>query len=607
MENSVYPLFASNPRRSFSGCWTCRLRRKKCDEQRPICQACASLQIDCYTENSKPKWMDGGSRQEKMLQHIKARIKETAPYRRWNRTPGGKDSLLRPTISMDFDPAISLDALNATPHQISRLLHQHVEQNDQANSGVCALKRLSGVVQQGDDWLQRPGMFLVTYYYEHLLPFLYPFYTPPITEGGKFWVLEMILSSPVVRQSVLCQSAYWLSQATRGAGEQRRIEESVNVPIHDALRVMGKALSIINASFVSQHLHGSARILTGIIQLQRFEAAQQQFNGHKMHLTAAATLFREILESCRKSDGGVADPLADWNAAFHCLGPASWTTLEAGIHIPSAEQAAFQFSTSILFMDDIILSTVLSKQPLLYDYHVSLLGTTPAEATSAKAVLDLEGVVGCQNWALLQIGRIATLDSWKRRGEEAGNLDVMELVRQAEVIRDALETRILETSEIQVLYANRDDDIRQCAAAIPDYSKPTHRLPSEARIATQIWGHAAIVYLSVVVSGWQPSNAVVRHSVQSIVRLLTWDLSSSSRGLLRGMAWPLFVAGCMADNAQELCFRALMSEPMMKSSTTIQKALSIMEDIWKMRDADENTLKDFSSCFNYRGYSLCLV
>lgn len=109
----------------------------------------------------------------------------------------------------------------------------------------------------------------------------------------------MILSSPVVRQSALYHSAYWFSQATRSTGEQRRVEDSVKVPMHDALRVMVQSLSIINASFVSRRLHGSARILTGIIQLQRFEAAQQHFGSHKMHLTAAATLFREILESCR--------------------------------------------------------------------------------------------------------------------------------------------------------------------------------------------------------------------------------------------------------------------------------------------------------------------
>jgi hypothetical protein len=550
--------------------------------------------------------MDGGEEQEKMVQRIKARIKETAAYRRWNRMPERKDTLHQPTNSWVFDPVTTLNALVTIPDQPHSLFNNRIEQSNQASRSLCACS----VVKQDNDCLQRPDMFLATYYYEHLLPLLYPFYTPSINEGGKFWILEMILSSPVVRQSALCQSAYWLSQATGSAGEQQHVENNVKVPIHNALRVMGQALSIINASFVSRHLHGSARILTSIVQMQRFEAALQHFDSHKMHLTAAATLFREILESYRNSDQHVADPLAGWNAAFHCLGPASWVAQEVGVHVPSAEQAAFRFSTSILVVDDIILSTVLSKQPLLYDYHVGLLGTIPAQSPSAepqaKQMLNIECTVGCHNWVLLQIGRIATLDSWKKRRMEAGNLDVMDLARQAGVIQEALETKLFETSEFQSAYANHDDDIEQCAVINYESGKAIHRLPSHAHTATQIWGHAAIIYLSVVVSGWQPSNAVVRQSVESIVRLLTRYLSPS-RGLLRSMAWPLFVAGCIADNVEESYFRALMSDAALKSSITIQKALSTMESIWMMRDTEKNTLQDFSSCFNYRGYPLCLV
>jgi hypothetical protein len=233
MESSIYPLFASNTPRSFSGCWTCRLRRKKCDEQRPICQTCAFLQIDCYNDSNKPAWMDGGEEQEKMVQRIKARIKETAAYRRWNRMPERKDTLHQPTNSWVFDPVTTLNALVTIPDQPHSLFNNRIEQSNQASRSLCACS----VVKQDNDCLQRPDMFLATYYYEHLLPLLYPFYTPSINEGGKFWILEMILSSPVVRQSALCQSAYWLSQATGSAGEQQHVENNVKVPIHNALRV----------------------------------------------------------------------------------------------------------------------------------------------------------------------------------------------------------------------------------------------------------------------------------------------------------------------------------------------------------------------------------
>lgn len=45
-------------RRSKEGCWTCRIRRKKCDEARPSCWTCRKLGIPCegYSER-KPEFM----------------------------------------------------------------------------------------------------------------------------------------------------------------------------------------------------------------------------------------------------------------------------------------------------------------------------------------------------------------------------------------------------------------------------------------------------------------------------------------------------------------------------------------------------------------------
>ena len=45
------------PIRSTKGCWSCRLRKKKCDERHPVCVACASLNITCYGYGQKPGWM----------------------------------------------------------------------------------------------------------------------------------------------------------------------------------------------------------------------------------------------------------------------------------------------------------------------------------------------------------------------------------------------------------------------------------------------------------------------------------------------------------------------------------------------------------------------
>ncbi|KAH8683805.1 fungal-specific transcription factor domain-containing protein [Ilyonectria robusta] len=43
--------------RTRTGCWTCRLRRKKCDENTPTCSNCVSRGLHCYGYGDKPAWM----------------------------------------------------------------------------------------------------------------------------------------------------------------------------------------------------------------------------------------------------------------------------------------------------------------------------------------------------------------------------------------------------------------------------------------------------------------------------------------------------------------------------------------------------------------------
>lgn len=73
--------------RSKHGCWTCRLRKKKCDENRPFCSACESLSIECYGFGPKPDWMGNGEEEKAVAQSLKERVragarrKPTSSYR----------------------------------------------------------------------------------------------------------------------------------------------------------------------------------------------------------------------------------------------------------------------------------------------------------------------------------------------------------------------------------------------------------------------------------------------------------------------------------------------------------------------------------------------
>ncbi|KAK1145405.1 DNA-binding transcriptional regulator ume6 [Aspergillus melleus] len=57
------------------GCFTCRLRRKKCDEARPSCGTCTKLGIKC--EYRAPIWWSTGEQRRRQKDRIKDRIRQT--------------------------------------------------------------------------------------------------------------------------------------------------------------------------------------------------------------------------------------------------------------------------------------------------------------------------------------------------------------------------------------------------------------------------------------------------------------------------------------------------------------------------------------------------
>ncbi|KAH8148933.1 uncharacterized protein LAJ45_06907 [Morchella importuna] len=62
-------------RRSRTGCFTCRLRRKKCDEGKPLCKACKHLGLSC--EYKRPVWWGNVDQRKRQKETIKMLIKRT--------------------------------------------------------------------------------------------------------------------------------------------------------------------------------------------------------------------------------------------------------------------------------------------------------------------------------------------------------------------------------------------------------------------------------------------------------------------------------------------------------------------------------------------------
>ncbi|KAK6364214.1 hypothetical protein LTS17_012385 [Exophiala oligosperma] len=580
--------FVTGARRSFNGCWTCRLRRKKCDESPLTCDACTALHITCHYSQEKPDWMDGGLRQKEMAEQIKREVKGNAhlrPVQRSALLPGGYSSLA------DSGP----ESLEDNTELLNGMqLHDGAPTTSPLRNADCTSAHTNAPKTAT---FERSDTVLLTFYLDYLFPFLFPFYRPSPLQGGRAWILEMMISRPVVRQATLCQSAYFLSLAHEAANHSVDWD-TVLTRTRDAFEVLRRSLQLMSGSDISEHLHGAVRVMASIMQVQRFEIALLSFDNCRAHLNAALSLFKQLLDT--SSSGGTEGIRSNFDAFMHKLGPSTWILPAQCIQVPSAEQSAFRFSSSLLFLDDIIASTALQEEPALYTFHRSLLTSNDG----LEPPIQLETAIGCENWVFLEIGKVAVLDAWKQRCKKTGTLDVIELVHRATAIKDGLTAHLTDLERRSRDMQGGGNDLIDIFTV--DCHHQFQAPPSQTSLITRVWAHAALIYLCLVVSGWQPASVDIRYHVCRSIELLTFHMPSPT--LLRTMVWPFCVTGCLAEPAQETQLRGIVEN--LQPPTifgTVRKAVEIMESVWRKRETVEITSFDLATCLRNGGDLVLLV
>jgi hypothetical protein len=179
----------------------------------------------------------------------------------------------------------------------------------------------------------------------------------------------------------------------------------------------------------------------------------------------------------------------------------------------------------------------------------------------------------------------------------------MELVRRATAIKKSLEFHLMRLETDPAALSKPEDNLFDVFTSF--HGQPS-ALAMQSSLVTKVWVHAAYLYLYVVVSGWQPANVEVCYHVRRIVELLSHEISPPT--LLRTMSWPLCVAGCLALVDQEAQF-SQMVEALQPPSVfgTVHKALEIMKNVWRSRDAADTANRDVSACLRYEGDLVLLV
>lgn len=218
----------------------------------------------------------------------------------------------------------------------------------------------------------------------------------------------------------------------------------------------------------------------------------------------------------------------------------------------SNETAQFRFISGTLIWLDIISCITAATTPHLLVCH----STVMARDSQTR----LEDVMGCKNWVMLQIGRIAALHANKLQALRQGHFNCEEFKR----------TIIDINIEIQNgLDASGSDSFALC-------NPPT--------LITPVFASMASVYLHLITHGFQQLG-MLDVVISRVMIMLQTEIPAH---LLPALVAPLYVIGSVAREEDEQFFRDVFSSPPLLDTSLKQRTrvLPVLEEIWNKRRAE---------------------
>ncbi|QPC75257.1 hypothetical protein HYE68_006009 [Fusarium pseudograminearum] len=600
--------------RSNAGCWTCRLRRKKCDEKRPVCDSCSALEITCYFNDEKPEWMDGAEQQKAMAEKIKAQVKKQASQRRDRKymemlETGTRNVTLQTQNSQqqqqshdpamaaasDTDPAsghefgstpASSNTSGASPPDMPWHSHFAVPHEDSSSSTGASTE-----------------IHFVMIYLDYVFPHLFPFYRPPILAGGRGWVLDVLQSNKSVWHTVISLTSYFFG-IVMANGEIEHVE-CTNRMVHQlqsqlemGLRELQREMTAVNHKVSCAGARDRLLVLQAILQMLIFEVSTSNKDHWKMHLDAAITMFQQILPQPEH-----------WKETLEALYSYRWPPPEMGVRRPfSTNQAALRFFTANVLYIDVMSSITLEQAPRLQKYQEVIMPSCKAHVAPQEVRISgslfMEEYVGLHNWVIQIIGDISTLDSWKKEQKRSNSLSINELVQRGKVLEGAIRGG-LSVIEAQAQMPGPMYNPLMSVVASPMHNQDINTKQAPALAANNmIWLQAALTYLQVVISGWQPSCPEIQCSVRRMTHLLT---TLPSNTCLRTLVWPFCIAGCLSPPEDEDSYRAMVEDlGPISVFGTVREALEIMEKVWSKRDQIDESW-DVAKCMQVLGHGVLLI
>ncbi|KAH7925835.1 hypothetical protein BV22DRAFT_1064197 [Leucogyrophana mollusca] len=595
------------------GCWTCRLRRKKCDEQREgdSCHTCNRLRIKCLGWGSRrPDWMRDKQAVEAYKADIKAQLTRAGLIRGQPRS-----SILQATSGSSSVFSSQTYQRPITEPKLPRI---------NGLMGYSFVEPLRGMVD-GPSVMPMFGTMLdspqnmsvygdssfhhldtnVTFPSSTSLPSLDGPHFDTHFEGTAQYDPRTLDVSPISNQTIQGEHVFYYFEHVRKLQYAFAGNSVANITYSLVLEDPQGPVTNSLCALASLHYTRLHAALAPETQSTTLDNSQTML----FHDSAQAELSRRRQGRISESDAIAALHLlsfsvlsggaTDWRPMFTLA--CNWL-VQTGITVNENPKLAMmsmsgaaRLALKTTMWLDIMSSLTLGTTPkYLLFYRRLYRGGNGYWAGSRQATNDdfdlrMDGLIGCPDEVLLGIAEISTLSHWKAQEIRKGALSMRELIRRGDVIEQHIRSHpdFVPCREGDQVPLHQDlasvslihDTTLTAASGLPGVAFPTEDM---RQLVAIIFREAAVLYLHTVLSDANPGVPEIIASVDVIIQTLG-RLPSSV--VDRSLVFPICLAGCLTDDPVRREVLKARLHAQQEGFGNIHQTQRVMEAAWHRRDS----------------------
>ncbi|KDQ19340.1 hypothetical protein BOTBODRAFT_27921 [Botryobasidium botryosum FD-172 SS1] len=228
----------------------------------------------------------------------------------------------------------------------------------------------------------------------------------------------------------------------------------------------------------------------------------------------------------------------------------------------------FSFASRTLIWMDIFGAITEGISPRFYDFYDGLFLPLPGEQDGL-----MEATNGCSDTVMLALAKIAHLASWKEQMERAYALSTPELVKRGYEIQSLLD---------RGRYPPYD------SYYVPHGSFQQDKLKMKRRLANEVFREAAMLYLQSVLSGCHTGVPEIQKAVWATKMSL--DCIDSGDEVNRSLVFPICLAGCLTGDLEIFTYFRDRLVAVDSPVGNVREAKSLMDEVWSRRIAGQSNV-----------------